>query len=112
MGRSHAIRFTSTMTLGGKAGWAPASRLFIKPREALLKEAVAPLADNLPWGIQARRDDVIGEALGGQEHQFGPDDVSIRRRIFAGSGLELAAFVPSEMDAKWAVAWHPRGTSS
>jgi hypothetical protein len=78
MGRSHAIRLTSTTTLGGKAGWAPASRLFIKARKALLKETVAPLADNLPWGIQARRDDVIGQALGGQEDQLGPDDVSIR----------------------------------
>jgi hypothetical protein len=78
MGRSHAIRFTSTTTVGGKAGWPPASRLFFQAREALLKEPVAPLADNLPWGIQTRRDDVIGQALGGQEDQLGPDDVSIR----------------------------------
>jgi len=78
MGRSQAIRLTSTTTVGGKAGWAPASRLLIEARKTFVKEPVAPLADNLPRGIQARRDDVIGQALGGQEDELGPDDVSIR----------------------------------
>jgi hypothetical protein len=66
------------MTLGGKAGWSPASRLLFEAREALVKEAVAPFADNLPRGIQARRDDIVGETLGGQQDQLRADDVSIR----------------------------------
>jgi hypothetical protein len=78
MGHSHAIRFTSTMTLGGKAGWSPAARLLLEAREALVKEAVAPLADNLPRRIQALRDDIVGEALGGQQDQLRADDVAIR----------------------------------
>jgi len=78
MGHSHAIRFTSTMTLGEKAGWSPAARLLIEAREALVKEAVAPLADNLPRRIQALRDDIVGEALGGQQDQLRADDVAIR----------------------------------
>jgi hypothetical protein len=78
MGRSHAIRFTSTTTVGGNAGWPPASWLLVEAREALLEEAVAPLADNLPWGIQTRRDDIVGQALGGQQDQLRTDDVAIR----------------------------------
>jgi hypothetical protein len=31
-GNSHARALTSTITLGGKAGWAPAARLFLEPR--------------------------------------------------------------------------------
>jgi hypothetical protein len=78
MGSSHAIRFTSTTTLGGKAGWPPASRLLIEAREALVEETVAPFADNLPRGIQARRDDIVGQSLGGQQDELRADDVSIR----------------------------------
>jgi hypothetical protein len=52
IGSSHAIRLISTTTLGGKAGWAPASRLRIKAGDALAEEAVAPLADNLSRRIR------------------------------------------------------------
>jgi hypothetical protein len=78
MGSSHAIRLTSTTTLGGKAGWAPASRLLLETGEALVEEAVAPLADNLPRSIQARRDDIVGQSVGGQQDQLRADDISIR----------------------------------
>jgi len=78
MGRSHAIRFTSTMTLGGKAGWTPATRLLIEAREAVLEEAMAPFTDDLARGIQPRTDLVIAEAGGGEEHDLGADDITIR----------------------------------
>jgi hypothetical protein len=78
MGSSHAIRLISTTTLGGKAGWAPASRLLIEAGETLVEEAVAPLADDLSWGIQPRRDDIVGQPPGCQQDQLGADDVSIR----------------------------------
>jgi hypothetical protein len=78
MGRSQAIRFTSTTTLGGKAGWTPAARLLIEAREAVLKETMTPLADNLAGRIQARADLVIAEAAGREEHDLGTNDIPIR----------------------------------
>lgn len=48
-GRSQAIPFTSTLTLG-KAGWLPGAQRLVEAREALIGEPVAPLADNLPPG--------------------------------------------------------------
>ena len=77
-GHSHAIRFTSTITLGGKAGWTPAPRFLVEAPEAVLKEAVAPLADDLSWRIQARPDLVVAEARGCKEHDFGADNLAIR----------------------------------
>src|ERR1700682_1721891 len=78
IGSSHATRLISTTTLEGKAGWAPASRLLIEAREALVEEAGAALADNLSRGIQARRDDIVGKPPGCQQDQLRADDVSIR----------------------------------
>ncbi|HEY8175474.1 MAG TPA: hypothetical protein VIF32_07275 [Gemmatimonadaceae bacterium] len=78
MGRSQAIRFTSTTTLGGKAGWTPAARLLIEAREAVVKEAMAPLADDLAGRIQPRADLVIAEASCGEEHDLGTNDITIR----------------------------------
>jgi hypothetical protein len=78
MGRSHAIRFTSTLTLGGKAGWTPAARLLIEAREAVVKEAVAPFTDDLAWRVQSCADLVIAEAGRRKEDNFGADDITIR----------------------------------
>jgi len=63
---------------GGKSGWPPASRLLIEAGEALVEEAVAPLADNLSRGIQARRDDIVGKPSGCQQDEPRADDVAIR----------------------------------
>jgi hypothetical protein len=78
MGRSQAIRFTSTMTVGGKAGWTPAARLLVEAREAVLKKAMAPLTDDLARRIQPGADLVVAETGGCQEHDLGSDDISIR----------------------------------
>jgi hypothetical protein len=78
MGRSHAIRFTSTMTLGEKAGWTPAARLLVEAREAVLEETLAPLADDLAWRIHARADLVVAEAGRREKHDLGADDITIR----------------------------------
>jgi len=72
------MRFTSTTTLGGKAGCPPASWLFLEAGQPLVEEAFAPLADDLAWGIQASRDDIVGQPRGGEQDQLGADDVSIR----------------------------------
>jgi len=53
------------MTLGGKAGRAPASRFFLKVGEPVSKESVPPLADDLPWCIEPRTNDVVAEAESG-----------------------------------------------
>jgi hypothetical protein len=66
------------MTLGGKAGWSPASRLLLEASETVVEEPVAPLADDLPRGVQPCRDDIVGQSLGGQQDQLRADDVSIR----------------------------------
>jgi hypothetical protein len=78
LGNSHASRLTSTTTLGGKAGCAPASKLLLEAGHAFFKEAVAPFADDLPRHIEARGNDVVAQALSGQQHDLGADDVSIR----------------------------------
>jgi len=78
IGRSQAIRFTSTMTLGGKAGCAPASRLFVQAGETLAEEPLAPFADDLARRIQAGGNDVVGQPLGGEQDELGADDVAIR----------------------------------
>jgi hypothetical protein len=66
------------MTLGGKAGWTPAARLLVEAREAVLEEAMAPLADNLSRRVQARPDLVVPETGGCEEYDFGADDITIR----------------------------------
>jgi len=77
-GSSQARRLTSTTTLGGKAGWAPAPGLLVQPGEAFEERPVPPLADDLAWRIEARRDDVVADARGGEQDDFGADDISIR----------------------------------
>jgi hypothetical protein len=78
MGRSQAMRLTSTTTLGGKAGRSPAARLFVESGEAVLEEAMSPLADDLSGRVQPRADGVVAEAECGKKHDLGPDDVTIR----------------------------------
>lgn len=77
-GISPARRLTSTTTLEGRAGWAPAAGLFVQPGEAFKEESVPPLADDLARGIESRRDDVVSDALGGEQDDLGADDISIR----------------------------------
>jgi hypothetical protein len=78
LGNSHASRLTSTTTLGGKAGCAPASRLFLKAGHSVFKKAVAPFADDLARRIEAGGDEIVAEPLGGQQDDLRTDDVSIR----------------------------------
>lgn len=66
------------MTLGGKAGWTPAARLLVEAREAVLEEAMAPLADDLAWRVQPGANLVVAETNGREEHNLGANDISIR----------------------------------
>jgi hypothetical protein len=76
IGRSQAIRFTSTT--GGKAGWTPAARFLVEAREAVEVEALAPLADDLARRVQAGPDLVVAEAGRGGQDDLGAHDVTIR----------------------------------
>src|SRR5512134_859327 len=78
MGRSHAIRFTSTTTLGGKAGCPPASRLLVEAGETVAEKALAPFADDLARRIQASGNDVVREPVGREQDELGANDVPIR----------------------------------
>jgi hypothetical protein len=78
VGRSQAIRFTSTTTLGGKAGRTPAARLLVEAREAEAVKALAPLADDLPRRVQPGADRIVVEPGGREEDDLGANDVSIR----------------------------------
>jgi len=77
-GASHAIRLIATTTLEGKAGCPPAAWLFVKPREAVSEEAVSPLADDLPWRIEACGDLIVAQAGRGEQHDLGADDIAVR----------------------------------
>jgi len=78
LGNSQASRLTSTTTLGGKAGCAPAPRLFLKAGDSIFKETVAPFADDLARRIESRGNQIVAESLGRQQDDFRADDVAIR----------------------------------
>jgi hypothetical protein len=64
--------------LGGKAGWLPASRSLFETREALLEESLAPFADDLPGGVEARGDLVVVQTIGGIQGDLCTYDIAIR----------------------------------
>jgi len=64
--------------LGGKAGWAPATRLSLKPAQPMAVETLTPLRDDLSWQIDPRRDRVVPEPLGSEEDNLGSNDFAIR----------------------------------
>jgi hypothetical protein len=68
----------ATTTLGGKAGRATPARTLFEAGEALLKEALAPLADDLSRRVHSGGDLVVAEPIRGVEHDPRPDDLSIR----------------------------------
>ena len=105
IGRSQAIRFTSTTRLGGKAGWTPAARFLVEAGEAVAVEALAPFADDLARRLQAGPNLVVAEPRGREEDDLGADDVAIRRRISTRSGFQLAPFRARETDDEWAGTW-------
>src|SRR5215468_8094603 len=78
LGSSQASRLTSTTTLGGKAGCSPASRLFLKAKHSVLKEPVAPFADDLARRIETGGNDIVAEPVGGEQDDLRADNVSIR----------------------------------
>jgi hypothetical protein len=77
-GNSQANALIATATLGGKAGWAPASRFIVKTSEPADIEAPPPLTDDLAWHIEAGSDAVVAKPLARQEDDFSPHNVTMR----------------------------------
>jgi hypothetical protein len=77
-GSSHASAFTLATMLGGKPGWTPVPRSFLEAREPLLKEPLAPFADDLPRRVQALGNLIVIEALSCIKHDLGANNISIR----------------------------------
>ena len=105
-GLSHAKRLTSTTTLGGKAGCAPASWLFVQAGQTLGEEPLPPFADDLALEAETRGNDVVPKTVSGHEDDLGPNDVSVRRRILGRPLLEGRSFVPSERNGKRTASRH------
>jgi hypothetical protein len=63
---------------GGKSAGPAAPWPFLKSGQAFLEEAFSPLRDDLPWQVEAFSDLLVGEAIGGEEDDFGAHDITIR----------------------------------
>jgi hypothetical protein len=77
-GISQARAFTYTTSSGGKDPGAAGSRQILEGWEALLKEALAPHADDLSAGAQPVCDFLVGKALVRQEDHLCPNNLIIR----------------------------------
>ncbi len=105
-GLSHARRLTSTTTVGGKAGFAPAAWLFVQARQALVEESLPPFADDLTLQTEARRNEVVPQASGGQEDNLRANDIPIRRRIPTRPLFEGRSFFATERNGERALSRH------
>jgi hypothetical protein len=77
-----------------------------QPAQALLEEALAPLADHFPAGVQPGRDEVIGQVFGGQEDHFGAEDLKVWQRILGGSAAQLLLLAGGQNYGEWAYSRH------
>jgi hypothetical protein len=69
---------TSTTICGGKTRGAATPRAITEAAHSFQKEAFAPLTDDLTVQVQALADLIIVEALRGEEHDLGADDIAVR----------------------------------
>src|SRR5271166_293704 len=77
-GSSQASALIATTTLGGKAGWSPATRLFVQAWKSPGIVALTPLADDLARHAQACGDAIVAKPLARQEHDLGAHNITIR----------------------------------
>jgi hypothetical protein len=78
LGSSQARAFTATTIPGGKDTRPALPWELLQPSQAVLKEALTPLADDLAGRIEARADFIVAQTLGGVQHDLSPDHVTIR----------------------------------
>jgi hypothetical protein len=65
-------------TRGGKSRGSTSAGTILKSREALLEEALAPLAHDGTWHVETLSDLLVLETLGGEQHDLGTHHVPIR----------------------------------
>src|SRR5450759_2826634 len=78
VGSSQAIALTATTSAGGKTRSAAGPGALGQTGQALLEEALPPFRHDLDRGVEPLGDLRVLLALGGQEHDPGPDDIAIR----------------------------------
>src|SRR5207237_6148479 len=109
---SHASALISTVSSGGKDPRATRAGSLFEARQSLLEEALAPLADHLAPGVQARGDLVIVHAIGCHQDHLGPDDLEIWQRIFGRAATQFCELVGGQLDSERTLPRHkatPRG---
>jgi hypothetical protein len=70
--------------------------MILEPGQALFEEALAPKGHDLPPGVEALGDRVIGPALGGQEDHLGADDLKMGSRICGSARLQHPRFLAGQ----------------
>jgi hypothetical protein len=69
---------TPTTTLGGKTAGPAVPRAVAEAFEALVEEALTPLAHDLAWQREASANLIVIEALRCQEYDLGTNHIAIR----------------------------------
>ena len=87
------MALTSTTTSGGENPRPSLPGALLEPGQTFFKEPLPPLGDDLAASVQAQRDLVVVEALGGHQHDLGPDHVPIRQRIAPRLSLQSLEFL-------------------
>jgi hypothetical protein len=70
--------------------------MILKTRHALFEKALAPEGHDLPPGVEAPSDRVIGPTVGRQQDHLGADDLEMGSRIGGGSLLQHPCFLSRE----------------
>jgi hypothetical protein len=80
--------------------------LFLQTGEPLEIEALTPFADDLPRHVETGGDAFVAKPMTRQKHDFSPHDVTIRRRIVPGPGLQFGSFPRGEINHEGAFSGH------
>jgi hypothetical protein len=94
------------MTAGGKTRWSATARVIFEARQSVSVETLTPLADDLARRIQASANGIVGKSFAGQQHDLGPDHVSIGGLIFARPSDQLRTLASCELDEKRTLPRH------
>ena len=106
VGRSQASALISTTTRGGEGPRAAAPRTIGEARLAILEEPLAPPAHRRPDRPQPLRDLVVAQTRHRQQHDLGPKDLALRRRLAPDPPLEPLALVDGQLDPIRAPSGH------
>ena len=105
-GSSQTMAVTWMATSGGKGRGSAGPGAFLEASHSLLKEAFAPLRDDLPAGVETGSDFGVAQPGRSEEHDPGSDHVTIRQRIPAGLRLEQPALFSAQLDGIGALPRH------